>query len=146
MPSRQYTPMHEHRVGAGSYFVDRALGLVRLRFDQTPTVEEWSAVMTAVARDAAFRRGMHFLRSCASSLVPPDAHYARHIALQLAGHRQEIGPGRYALVAAQPAMFGVARMIETYADLQRQPLRAFRIEEEALVWLSDAEPLGLSED
>lgn len=120
---------------------DRELGCVFVRYEGEIGEADLSAVVEALARDPELRalpRRLHDLRAARVTLSAAEVRALAEHSRRLAG---DLGTGRRgALVSAEPAVFGQARMYQSYSDGLERSLGVFRTFAEAAAWL------GLPED
>ena len=127
---------------AHSFKVYPKRNLVSINWKGTPSVEDWYDVVERVIAHPDYRRGMNFLtaRGGRQATVTPD--YVRDVLAVLERRATYISPASFAVVAAAPSDYGMARMMETLSDTATVVVRAFKRPREAMEWLKNPVPFA----
>lgn len=120
-----------------SYSIDPAQGIVTITGDYADAAE-WRVLLTAVGRDAAYRRGFSFIRDLRSSEHPVSAQTVIGIMAVVREFWGQLGVRRAAIVTghsiADPAVIAHALAEESHI-----PLRAFSSYDDAVRWVREGE-------
>lgn len=119
---------------AVTYAIDGEAGIVRLTLSGKPTFQEWSRAVDALRADAAYRPGYHIISDRSGMDGPPTAGFVREVADYLRA-RPELRGGRWAIVAPDPAGYGMGRMTEALIQLSGVEARSFHTMGAAVAWL-----------
>jgi hypothetical protein len=123
------------------YCVDSAHSLVRLCWNELPTIEQLKEVIEAAVTDYEFKPGMHFLWDRDPELASPASRdYLRDALYYLRDLAERIGPHSWALVTHNSTDFGKARMLESLSDGTKVTIRAFKSAGDAEEWLRNPIP------
>lgn len=117
-----------------TYTVDGSTGVVRLALSGNTTFQEWASAMDALRADAAFRPGFHVISDRSAMDGPPTTRFVREVADYLLA-RPELRGGRWAIVAPDPAGYGMSRMTEALIQLSGVEAQSFHTIEAAMAWL-----------
>lgn len=118
-----------------SYSIDPAQGIVTVTGDYADAAE-WRVLLTAVSRDAEYKRGFSFIRDLRGSKHPVSAQTVVGIMAVVREFWAHLAPRRAAIVTgltiADPAVIAHA-----LADDQHIPLRTFSSYDDAVRWVRD---------
>ena len=91
--------------------------------------------MKAVLDDPSFQPGFNFLSDRRDETDVPSAGFAHEAADFLTRHSPEMGDFRWAVVTADTAVYGMARMFSIISELKGVRAQAFTDYDEALGWV-----------
>ena len=116
---------------AGNYSIEKADGIVTIRFQRTLTVEEILEVMDHVAHTEKCNRRLWD----ATGRFTYTSQEVRRIAVR----RKERWPSsaRVAFLAADDVSFGLMRLLEVYSEQDNYETKVFRDEQKARHWLKE---------
>lgn len=117
------------------FAIDRRRRLVCYAVEGDATAAEARAFLGAVLSHPDYDRGFDFLGDRREVSGAPGAPYVRTVAAEVTDRRRELAPCRWAVVVADDAGFGMARMWSLLADGSGVTIRPFRRAEEAAAWL-----------
>lgn len=108
--------------------------LLRLTYSRSPAIEEWTATMTAALADPRWRPGLCVLAD--RSRVPaPTTDFLRGLVSFVAGHGDAFRGCAWAMVVADDASYGMARMGQALLDRLGIAFEIFHDLESAERWL-----------
>lgn len=97
---------------------------------------EWRALLDALARDPAYRRGFLFLRDLRTSVRPVGAETVLGIIAVVREFWSQLGVRRAAMLT-RPGIDVPAMMAAALAEDEDLPLRAFTSYDDAVSWLRE---------
>jgi hypothetical protein len=125
---------------AFSLDVDPGRGLVLLRPDAQPSLQDWVDAIDRALSHPDFQTGFSFVSDRRHITDPPSKDYVRGSIEALVARRERLGAGcRVAVVTSHDAPFGMARMAEAYAEPRAVTFRVFRDYDEAITWVTGRE-------
>lgn len=124
----------------GRYAIDAGAGVIELAGDPSPGLRDFRATLEALLDDPAFRPGLAILEDRRHFPDPPSTWYVWEVVRWRLAHAHRLGRGKWALVTAGLAGYGVARMEALLADSFGLRVAAFLAPEEARRWLADDPP------
>ena len=118
-----------------TYTINAETGLVTLRYDGSVDFEEWTNQMHALLADPKYQTGSGLLvdRRLAGA---PSAAFVRRLVGFLRDHSEELSGARVAMLVAEPASYGMARMLQAFAAELPMQIEVFREMDEAEKWLA----------
>jgi hypothetical protein len=99
------------------------------------SLNQWRRVMREVLAHPRFAPGYSFLVDCRTATLVPSTDDVHGVVTFIARQASQLGRGRWAVVAEQPAGYGMARMASALGDAAGVSLKAFRDIEAARAWL-----------
>lgn len=118
------------------YRIDAAHKLVRMYWDDFPSVTQLKEAVLDIIHDAEFEPGMSFLWDRKPGLPnPATIEYLREAVYFLEILAGRVGHHAWAIVAHSPGDFGKARMLEAMSDRTDVIVRAFQSSGDAEEWL-----------
>jgi hypothetical protein len=127
------------------FAIDRRRRLVCYAVEGDATAAEARAFFEAVLSHPDYARGFDFLGDRREVGEAPGTHYVQTVAAEVKARRRELGPCRWAVVVADDAGFGMARMWSILADGSGVDIRPFRCAGEAAAWLGLPEGYSAAE-
>ena len=118
-----------------TFDIDTASRVVELTCGNT-SIERWRAVMAAVMADPRFEPGYSYLVDCRTATRAPSAQDVDAVVAFIGRHAAALGCGRWAVVVAADAGYGMARMASIRGDAAGIQLVAFRDVEAARRWVT----------
>ena len=133
-PPRPERPEPSRSVAIASS-VDAATGIVTLTFTGVSSYDHWERAVATVLADPAYHVGMCFVsdRRMATDIMTKD-YIGRVVDYLSRSGGKFLGCG-WALVADDPADFGMTRMGAIFAERTPVEVRAFQSMDGALEWL-----------
>jgi hypothetical protein len=116
-----------------AYRIDQSQGIVVITGDYAEP-PEWRELLTAISQDAAFRRGLAFIRDLRTSQHPVSADSVVGIVAVVQAMWERLGVRRAAMVT-RPGVDLPAVVAHALAEDANLPLRAFTSYEDAVAWL-----------
>ncbi|HEU5171614.1 MAG TPA: hypothetical protein VFU46_13790 [Gemmatimonadales bacterium] len=92
-----------------TYTIDPTAGIVWLRYGGVPDLPTWIRTMEAVFADPGYQPGLGFVID-RRGVEAPSVEYLRGAIAFMRAHGPEILNSRWAVVADNPAMYGMGRM------------------------------------
>jgi hypothetical protein len=117
-----------------SHVIDSTTGMVTITGDYADA-REWRELLTAVARDPSFRRGLAFVRDLRTSERPVSAETVVGIMAVVQELWSKLGVHRAAVVT-RPGIDLPAVVADALAQEAAIPLRAFTSYDDAMSWLA----------
>jgi hypothetical protein len=108
--------------------------LLRLTYADTPTLEEWSAAMMAIMADPGCHPGLCVLMD-RTSAGPPTTEFLRGLAAFVDEHRDVVRGWSVAMVVADTASYGMARMGQALLARAGVSFEIFQTPADAEGWL-----------
>jgi hypothetical protein len=124
---KEYVPLTHH--------IDTETGIVTITGDYAEP-HEWRALLTAVAADPSFRRGLAFVRDLRASTNPVDPRTVVGIMTVVRAFWSQLGVRRAAIVT-RPGIDVAAMVADALAQDAQMPLRAFTSHDDAMAWLAE---------
>ena len=115
--------------------IDADAGIVTLTFTGVTSFDVWERTIATVIADPAYRVGMCFVsdRRLATDIMTKD--YINRVVDYLSRYGAKFVGCGWALVADDPADFGMTCMGATFAERTPVEVRAFQSMDGALAWL-----------
>lgn len=112
-----------------NYSIERVDGVLVVRFEETPTLQEISSAIEVLAKTEDNSLRLWVFRK--------DANFSSAEIVQIANHHKSLQfpPSRMAVVAPTDLAYGLARMHEVYRSQDNQIQAIFRTEQEAFEWI-----------
>jgi hypothetical protein len=102
--------------------------------------ERWRQTMREIFADPTYHAGFPILIDCRSATLTPSAAQVRHVIEFLAAHADALGDSCIAVVVAEQAAFGMARMAAILAETAGLNIAAFKEVDAANQWLAGRSP------
>jgi hypothetical protein len=118
------------------YCVDSGHRLVKLCWNEFPTIALLKETVDEAVADTEFDPGMNFLWDRTPGTgSPASTQFLREALWYLQELAERVGPHSWALVGHNPTDFGKARMLESLSDGTKITIRAFKSAGDAEEWL-----------
>jgi hypothetical protein len=116
------------------YEVDERLGVIIVRIERQPSLEDWMATLDALPRDPRWFDGIGVVTD-RRHVPAPNGEYVRNAIRAIADRFAARGPMRWATVAPPGVVaFGMGRMAELMGESSDVTFRMFRSLDEAVSW------------
>ncbi len=117
-----------------SYSFDEPGRVVTIRYENEPTLSEWTETMSAVMKDPRFRLGVKILLD--RRLVgTPSPEFVRGVSDFVSVHRETLSKCPLALVVGTKGAYGMARMGQALLDVHGVTFEIFKSLGAAKRWL-----------
>jgi hypothetical protein len=104
-------------------------------------VAQFRAACTELAELHAREPGREYgvlVDSRLSATVPTRAHILQLLD-EICAHRAARPPRKWAVLATEPAHFGMGRLLQAHAEERQIEIQVFKSQDEAIAWLSSAQ-------
>lgn len=120
-----------------SYRIDSDASIVRIELSGTLQSKEIQQTVAALLSDPAFRPGTSILSNHVGLRDIATMEIVQSIIPLLEQVGERVGRCKCAVVVPRDASYGMARMVEVYAEKTPVAVRAFRTRDEAEAWLQE---------
>jgi hypothetical protein len=124
-----------------SYRIDGDAKIVVITGDYADA-EGWRAILSAIANDAAYRRGFNFLRDLRNADHPVSVEAVIGIVTVVRKFWSVLGVARAAIVTRPGTVDYPAVVAQALAEDQHIALQAFPSYDDAVAWLNDPSATG----
>lgn len=121
--------------------IDTGRHIITMRFSGETSFLEWKIVMDGVLANPEYVSGMCVLSDRTSAASTPSSQDVRELVRYIALHAENFSGCGVAIVSSTAAEFGMSRMAEILAERTGVDVRAFKLEEEAVLWLASRQHL-----
>jgi len=118
-----------------TYRIDRPNQIIHTRCIGAVVLDEVRQHFAELSRDKECPDRLDVLLHLSEMTTLPASDQLRTVTNDIADLRPQIQFGICAIVAPSPALFGMARMFEVFAEAYFSVTRVFRTEAEAVSWL-----------
>ncbi len=118
-----------------TYRIDRSRQLILTRCVGAVVLDEVRRHFVALGQDPECPERLDVLLDLSEMTTVPVSEQLRTVTNDIAHLRPDIQFGTCAIVAATPALFGMARMFEVLAAPYFSAMAVFRTEAEGVIWL-----------
>jgi hypothetical protein len=121
-----------------TYRIERSKQLIHTRCAGAIVLDEVRQHFVSLSQDPECPERPDVLLDLSEMTTVPESDELRTVTSDIANLRPQIQFGVCAIIASSPAVFGMARVFEVFAELYFSETQVFRTEGEAVNWLEAA--------